>query len=173
MLNMNKILQHIWNEIMAENTEEAKPVFDNENPIRSTGHMRTWYTSKPCEWTQKSHISHVVIDSTWEATEAYIFDKSPIVTSYAKNDHIGFTILYNYQGVIHKFYPDFIIRLSNDNYLVLETKGQDSEKEKTKRAYLAEWIKAVNSQGGFGQWFSEVSFHPSDIEGILKKYCSG
>lgn len=170
MLNMNKIVQHIWNLIRAENTEEVKPVFDSEYPIRSTGHMRTWYTSKPCEWTQKSHINHVVIDSTWEASEAYVFDKNQLVQSFVKNDHLGFTIHYNYQGIIRKYYPDFIIKMSNGKHLVLEIKGQDDERNRTKRAYLKEWTNAVNTHGGFGEWHSDVSFHPSDIEGIIKKY---
>jgi type III restriction enzyme len=171
MLNMNKIIQHIWNLIRAENTVELVPVFDNENPIRSTNHMRSWSTSKPNEWTQKSHISHVVFDSTWEASEAFEFDRNPKVKSFVKNDHLGFTILYNYQGVIRKYYPDFIIKLSNGEYLILETKGQDDHREKTKRVFLDEWVKAVNSQGGFGKWNWDVSFHPSDIEGIISKFC--
>ena len=170
MLNMNKIVQHIWNLIRAENTEEFKPVFDSEYPIRSTGHMKAWSTSKPCEWTQKSHINFVVIDSTWEATEAYVFDKNKLVQSFVKNDHLGFSIYYNYQGIIRKYYPDYIIKMSNGKNLVLEIKGQDNERNRTKRAYLKEWTKAVNTQGGFGEWHSDVSFHPSDIEGIIKKY---
>ena len=168
MLNMNKIVQHIWNAIREENTETLAPVFDSENPIRSTSQMRTWYTSKPCAWTQKSHINHVVVDSTWEATEAYLFDKSPLVKSYVKNDHLGFVIHYSHQGVIRKYFPDFIVKLSNDEFLVLETKGQETDMDKTKRVFLNEWIKAVNTQGGFGKWHAAVSFHPSDIESIIK-----
>ena len=167
---MNKIVQHIWDLIRAENTEELVPVFDSENPIRSTRKMRTWYTSKPCEWTQKSHISHVVVDSTWEASEAYAFDKNTLVESYVKNDHLGFAILYNYQGIIRKYYPDFIIKLKNGHHLILETKGQDNARNRTKRAYLKEWVRAVNSHGGFGGWDADVSFHPSDIGGIITKY---
>lgn len=170
LLNMNKIVQHIWDLIRAENTEELVPIFDSENPIRSTWKMRTWYTSKPCEWTQKSHISHVVFDSTWEASEAYAFDKNMLVESYVKNDHLGFTIHYNYQGVIRKYYPDFIIKLTNGHHLILETKGQDNARDRTKRAYLKEWVKSVNSHGGFGRWDADVSFHPSDIDGIIMKY---
>ncbi|MDT7828859.1 DEAD/DEAH box helicase family protein [Pricia sp. S334] len=169
ILNMNKIVQHIWSEIRAVNTEKLTPIFDKERPIRSTTDVRTWYTSKPCEWTKKSHISHSVYDSGWEANEAYFFDKSDLVESFVKNDHLGFTILYNHKGVIRKFYPDFILRLANGDYMVLETKGFDSQQNQTKREYLDEWIKAVNNQGGFGEWHWDVSFHPSDIEGLLKK----
>ncbi len=169
ILNMNKIVQHIWTAIRSENTEKLTPVFDKEKPIRSTEDVRTWYTSKPCEWTEKSHISHCVYDSGWEASEAYFFDKSDLVESFVKNDHLGFTILYNHKGVIRKFYPDFILKLVNGDYLVLETKGVDSQQNQTKREYLNEWINAVNNHGGFGKWHWDVSFHPSDIEGLIKK----
>jgi len=54
ILNMNKIIQHIWSEIRAANTEKLTPVFDKEDPIRSTSGVRTWFTSKPCEWAEKS-----------------------------------------------------------------------------------------------------------------------
>ena len=172
ILNMNKIIQHIWSEIRVENTEKLTPVFDKENPIRSTSGVRTWFTSKPCEWIEKSHISHCVYDSGWEAAEAYFLEKSDLVTSFVKNDHLGFTILYNHKGVIRKYYPDFIIRLANGEYMILETKGKDSQQNQTKREYLNEWITAVNEQGGFGKWHWDVSFEPSDIESKVKNSIS-
>jgi type III restriction enzyme len=170
ILNMNKIVQHIWTAIRSENTEKLTPVFDTEKPIRSTEDVRTWYTSKPCEWVEKSHISHCVYDSGWEASEAYFFDKSDLIESFVKNDHLGFTILYNYKGVIRKFYPDFILRLVNGDYIVLETKGVDNQQNQAKREYLDAWVNAVNNHGGFGKWYWDVSFHPSDIEGLIKQY---
>lgn len=170
ILNMNKIIQHIWMQIRAENTEKLTAVFDKERPIRTTGDMRTWYTSKPCEWIDKSHISHCVYDSGWEASESYFLEKSEHVKSFVKNDHLGFFILYNFNGVIRKYYPDFLIRLANDEYLILETKGVDSQQNKTKRDFLNEWVNAVNTQGGFGKWHWDVSFHPSDMEGKIKKF---
>ena len=131
--------------------------------------MRTWYTIKPCEWTEKSHISHCVYDSGWEAAEAYFLDKSELVNSFVKNDHLGFSIIYNHNGVIRKYYPDFFIKLANGEHLILEVKGKDSPQNQTKREYLNEWVKAVNEQGGFGKWNWGVSFEPSDIESKLKK----
>ena len=87
-----------------------------------------------------------------------------------KNDHLGFEILYVFNGVVKKFRPDFIIRLANGKMLVLEIKGQDTQQDKSKRSFLDEWCKAVNSQGGFGVWEWDVSFDPEDLKGILAKH---
>src|SRR3989338_7743325 len=75
-LNMNKIVQHVFEAIRFENTESIEPVFDTERPIRSTSNVQTWYTGKPCEYTKKSHINLCVFDSTWEASEAFEFDRN-------------------------------------------------------------------------------------------------
>ena len=53
--------------------------------------------------------------------------------------------------------------------LVLETKGQDTEQDRTKRRFLKEWMRAVNEHGGFGRWRADVSRSPGEIEGILEK----
>jgi len=167
-LNMNKVVQHIADAIRHDNVETLEPVFDRDNPIRSTGDMRTWYTSKPCEYTKKSHINFCVFDSTWEATEAFQLDLNNSVAAWAKNDHLGFEILYTFKGVVKKYRPDFLIKLKTGNFLVLETKGQDTQQDKTKRAFLDEWVRAVNSKGGFGNWSWAVSHSPSDLPDILQ-----
>lgn len=166
-LSMQTVVQHIWQAIRKENAKFISPVFDRERPIRSTGEMRTWYTAKPCERTQRSHINVCVFDSTWEATEAFELDRNENVESWVKNDHLGFDILYIFEGIVKKYRPDFIIRLTNGTHLVLETKGQDTHQDKTKRQFLKEWIDAVNDHGGFGRWASAVSFDTGDIRGIV------
>ncbi len=138
MLNMGKIVQHLWGYIKHENTVKLVPVFDRDKPIRSTGDMPIWYTGKPCEVTKKSHISHCVYDSAWEAAEAFQIEGNDNVQAWAKNDHLGFEITYLHEGVAHKYRPDFFIRFVNGISLILEVKGQDSPKEKSKRAALAE-----------------------------------
>jgi type III restriction enzyme len=170
LLNMNKIVQHIFNAIRFENTQELVPIFDKEKSLKSTANMMTWYTTKPAEITKKSHISHVVCDSTWEASEAFELDRNENVNSWAKNDHLGFVITYVYRGVIHKFYPDFIIKLSNGKTLILEVKGKDDQQNKTKREYLKEWVNAVNSDRRFGKWSWDVSFRTSDIKDIINRH---
>ena len=166
-LNMKKVVQHIWEQIRFENTETVEAVFDADHPIRSTGDMHTWYTGKPNEHGQKSHINFTVFDSRWEASEAFELDRSPNVAAWVKNDHLGFEISYVFDGVVHKYRPDFIIKLINGTFLVLETKGQGTQKDRTKREFLNEWILAVNTRGGFGKWKWSVSTHPKDVEAII------
>jgi len=166
-LNMNKVVQHIADAIRHDNVETLEPVFDRDYPIRSTEYMRTWYTSRPCENTKKSHINFCVFDSTWEACEAFQLDRNEKVKAWVKNDHLGYEILYTFKGVVRKYRPDFIVQLKTGKFLVLEVKGRDSQEDKTKRAFLDEWVKAVNQQGGFGQWSCAVSYSPSDIPDII------
>jgi len=169
LLNMNKIVQHIFNAIRFENTQQLVPVFNKEKPLKSTSDMVTWYSTRPAELTNHSHISHVVLDSTWEGSEAFQIDADKSVLAWVKNDHLGFVINYVFRGVFHKFYPDFLIKLSNGKMLILEVKGKDDQQQRTKRDFLNEWIKAMNSDGRFGKWAWAVSFRTSDIKDILRK----
>jgi type III restriction enzyme len=61
-----------------------------------------------------------------------------------KNDHLGFGVLYVFKGVVHKYRPDFVIRLKTEKVLVTE-------------------------QGGFGNWSWAVSKQPGDVVGILEQ----
>ena len=169
-LNMTKVVQHIWEAIRFENTEKLEPVFDRDHPIRSTGDMGTWYTGKPCEPTVKSHINFCVYDSAWEASESFELDHNPAVAAWAKNDHLGFEVLYVYRGVVRKYRPDFLIRLGSGDMLILEVKGRDSDQDRTKRRFLEEWVNAVNAHGGFGRWSWVVSTTPGDIPDILARH---
>jgi type III restriction enzyme len=169
-LNMTKVVYHIWQAIRFENAETIEPVFDQDHPIRSTGDMSTWYTGRPCEPALKSHINVCVFDSTWEATESFELDRNANVSAWVKNDHLGFEILYVYRGVVRKYRPDFLIRLASGEYLVLETKGRDSEQDQTKRRFLDEWVRAVNAYGGLGRWRWEVSHDPADIQDVLHRH---
>jgi type III restriction enzyme len=171
-LNMNKLVHHIWEAIRFENTAALAPVFDAERPIRGTEDMHPWYTGRPCEATKHSHINFCVFDSKWEASEAFRLERNSRVAAWVKNDHLGFDVLYVFKGVVHKFRPDFLIRLTNGVMLILEVKGQDSQQDQTKREFLAEWVRAVNAHGGFGRWAWDVSRDPADIDGIIEKHAT-
>lgn len=113
---------------------------------------------------------YYAFDSAWEATESYVIEKNPHVTAWAKNDHLGFEILYIFDGVVRKYLPDFLIRLDNRKTLILETKGQETRRDKEKRKALSEWVAAVNSLGEYGEWCNDVSYNIADVEGIIAKY---
>ena len=169
-LNLARIIQHFVIAIKDQNTKLFAPVFDKEKPIRSTSDMPTWYTSRPNEWHEKSHVNYTVFDSTWEANNAKIINKHDAVKAFVKNDHLGFTIKYNFKGVVKNFYPDYLVHLNNGDYLILEVKGQDSDENRAKREYLNLWVSAVNQNGKFGKWHWAVVFNSTEIHDILNKY---
>ncbi len=166
-LNMQRIVQHVFEQIRFTNTNGLEPIFDRGRPIRSTGDMLPWYTGKPVVMASRSHINLCVADSTWEAHAAHELDHNAAVAAWAKNDHLGFEVAYIFGGEFHKFRPDYLIRLTNGVRLVVETKGHFTAKDETKRRYLAEWISAVNEHGGFGKWASGMALKPSDVPKII------
>jgi type III restriction enzyme len=151
-LNMSPIVQHLSDAIIFSNTEEAIPIFSTERPIRSTSDMNAWYTTKPCEPTRKSHINLCVYDSALEASIVTALENSEKVLSWAKNDHLGFEIQYMFEGNIHKYRPDFIIKIDEAQHLIVEVKGEMTERDIVKARYLDEWTSCVNEHGGFGKW---------------------
>ena len=84
-----------------------------------------------------------------------------------KNDHLGFEIVYVFDGVVRKYRPDFLMRLASGVMLVLEVKGQDSPQNQAKRAALDEWARAITQHGGFGTWAWAVSRTPSDVADLV------
>jgi type III restriction enzyme len=118
--------------------------------------MRTWYTTRICEPTRHSQVSHIVVDSGWEKYVADLLEGHDRVAAWAKNDHLGFQVLYLWNGSKRKFIPDFLVRYKSGKTLVLEIKGVDSEQDRAKRVALAQWVAAVNAHGGFGTWASDV-----------------
>ena len=167
-LCMSKVTRHFWQAISYSNTEKMEPVFDS-NPIRSTGDMRPWRTGKPCEPAKRSHINYCVYDSTWEASDAFELDRNEAVAAWVKNDHLGFSVFYVYNGVVKKYLPDFLVRLAWGDLLVLETKGQQSEQDDAKHSYMEDWVKAVNQHGSSGRWLFRVVRQPKEIKGVLEE----
>ncbi len=166
-LNMDTLVGHVSRFVRRQNTEQLQVCFDPDQAIGSTAGMRTWYTTKPCQATTKSHISHAVYDSVWEKAAADLCERQPSISAWAKNDHLDFKVRYLYRGSSRNFVPDYLIRFRTGKTLVLEIKGQDSEQNRAKRAAMDTWIQAVNEQGGFGQWCFAVVFEPAKIWDVV------
>lgn len=169
-LNMDTVVAHVHRFVTEQNVERLAAVFDESRPIGSTAQMRPWLTTKPCQPTRHSQISHAVHDSVWEKAVVDICEKKKFVAAWAKNDHLDFTVRYLWKGSTRNFVTDYLIRFTNGKTLVLEVKGQDSEQNKAKRAAMQTWVKTINEQGGFGQWCFDVVFDPAKIMDVISSH---
>jgi type III restriction enzyme len=159
-------------------------VLDPYNPSGSTRHVN-FITSKSCWKTgaqpPKSHISHVVLDSSWEEGLALTLERHPRVIAYAKNQALGFEIPYLDGGATRRYVPDFLVRLDAGGEplnLVLEMKGQRDEADKAKAQTVREmWVKGVNALGGYGRWafaeFTDPYTTEDEFKALVTKLIDG
>ena len=97
-----------------------------------------------------------------------MIDEHPDVVGWAKNDHLSFEVAYVHDGIVRKYRPDFLVRLTHGTNLVLEVKRRDSAEALSKQRALEEWTRAVNADGRFGRWESAVSRHRADVAEIIR-----
>lgn len=68
------------------------PVLNRSQPIGDTSRV-SFKTVRPCIPTRKSHIDQVVADTdTWEQAATFRLEQSPVVASYARNDHLELSV---------------------------------------------------------------------------------
>ncbi|MEM3467113.1 MAG: hypothetical protein QW566_11640, partial [Candidatus Jordarchaeales archaeon] len=151
------------------------PVIERFRPIGSTSEV-LFRTVRPAVGTKKSHISHVVLDAPrWEHSIAYQLEQIPEVISYARNDHLDFTIPYEWQGARHEYRPDYIVRLQGQDpaliTVVLEIKGFESEQDRQKETAARRWVRAVNHHGEFGHWEFLICKEPGKLKELLLNVC--
>ncbi len=148
------------------------PVIERFRPIGSTAEV-LFRTVRPTVGTTKSHISHVVLDAPkWEHSVAFQLERMPEVIAYARNDHLDFTIPYEWEGVRHEYRPDYLLRLrrpgDGELKVVLEVKGFETEHDRQKEAAARRWVRAVNHHGEVGQWHFAVCRDPAKIQLVLR-----
>jgi type III restriction enzyme len=147
------------------------PILNRYKPIGTTAEV-DFKTTKPCFATAMSHINQVVADTQqWEQCAAFRLESAArrgIVVCYAKNDHLGLMIPYEYYGVAHNYEPDFLVKLTNDVTLLLEVKGFEDNQTKAKHDSARRWISAVNNWGKLGTWDLHVCRNPQMLEKELE-----
>jgi type III restriction enzyme len=124
------VIDLIANGIVKSTGDErpARAVLDPYLPTGSTASVN-FQTTRAVYATdhRKSHVSHVVLDSEWEAELARVLEAHPRVVSYAKNQGVQFEVPYRIGRVARRYTPDFLVRLDIGGReivtLVLETKG--------------------------------------------------
>jgi len=143
------------------------PRLERYRPIGSTEEV-DFHTSRPCRTTERSHVSHVVLDTaTWEASAAFHLEASPLVASYVRNDHLDFVIPYEFLGQPRVYVPDFLVKLTNGITLVLEVKGYEDEEDREKHTAAHRWVDAVNNWGELGRWEFGVCREPGEVRRLL------
>ncbi len=136
------------------------PLLNRYKPIGSTAEV-DFKTTRQCQGTMKSHLNQIVLDTaTWERSAAFRLEQSPVVSCYARNEHLECAIPYEYLGVSHSYLPDFLVRLTNDVTLVLEIKGYEDDQDRAKHQAAQRWVSAVNHWGQLGLWRFHVCRDP-------------
>jgi type III restriction enzyme len=174
-----KIYQAIVTSTSGEKT--LLPILRPYDRIGSTRYVdfdtaREVYRTRP----DKCHISHVVLDSGWEAKLAETLEEMDEVTCYAKNFQLGFTIPYTFDGEERQYMPDYLIRMEDGHgkddllNLLLEVSGE-SRKDKAAKVATARnlWVPAVNNHGGLGRWAFIEIVDPWDAKNTIQAFLHG
>lgn len=144
------------------------PRYESARPRGSTAEVDFW-TSKKVREAIHSHVNFVVMDTIrWEESATYYIDNHTRTEAFVKNQGLGFAIPYLYNGQIHDYLPDFLIRLAGDagTTLILEIKGHD-ELAQVKAAAAQRWVDAVNADGAFGKWDYAIAYNPNDVPRLI------
>lgn len=155
--------EKIQHAIVTANLAEQKggrkllPVFSGRSFRGSTAGV-DFLTTRPVFATAKSHLNYVVADTeVWEQAVAKRLEEMDEVISYAKNYKLHFAIPYERNGVMHLYFPDYIVRARRPDggiiNLIIEVTGEKDQKKVAKVKTTTDlWVPSVNNHGGFGTW---------------------
>ncbi|MFA7374253.1 MAG: DEAD/DEAH box helicase family protein [Methanothrix soehngenii] len=95
---------------------------------------------------KKSPFNRIVGDSPFELQFAAFLEKCDDVISYAKIYlAVGYKLDYvNAEGDISTYYPDFLVKVSDREKFVVETKGQEDLGVPLKMQRLKQWCEDIN-----------------------------
>lgn len=169
----------IYRAIVRGTATSEKRLVPRLMPYDSTGTTEgvDFFTTKTV-WTthpSKCQINYVVADSGWEITLAQTLEDMPEVMRYVKNQALGFSIPYTFNGIPRSYIPDFIAVIDDGGgaekplNLIIEVTGARGPEKAAKVATAQDlWIPAVNNHAGFGRWaFLEVQ-DPYDAKRLIR-----
>ncbi len=129
---------------------------------------------------KKSVFNRVIGDSRFELQFASFLEDCRDVVSYAKNYlAVHFKLDYvNADGDISNYYPDFLVKLSDDRIVVVETKGQEDLDVSPKMQRLRQWcedVMVIQSNTNYDFVYVDQEnfekFTPKSFEDLLKGFC--
>jgi type III restriction enzyme len=164
----DRAAEHIYQSIVHSTAGEAtlRPILRPYDTLGSTRYVdfdtaRDVYATDPT----KCHVSHVVLDSSWEAKMAQALEEMDEVVRYVKNHGLGFTIPYTMDGQERQYIPDYILHIDDGHgqddllNLIVEVSGEARVDKAAKVATARNlWMPAINHHGGYGRWaFIEIT----------------
>jgi len=169
-LYAKRVIERIRDRIEPDDVHGEPPLMPVLNRYKQFGSTEDvdFKTTKPCFATSMSHINQVVADTQqWEQSAAFRLEMAArrgLVKSYAKNDRLGLTIQYDYLDIEHAYTPDYVVQLTNSVMVLLEIKGEEDNRDKSKHDAARRWISAVNNWGQLGRWGLHVGRNPQTLE---------
>jgi len=163
---------------------EAKILLPVPRPYETIGSTRyvDFDTAREVYRTaeNKCQVSHVVLDSGWEAKMAEVLEELDEVRCYVKNYQLGFSIPYTFNGEEKQYLPDYLLRVVDGHgtddllNLIVEVSGE-ARKDKAAKVAAARnlWIPAVNNHGGWGRWAFIEIVDPWDAMNTLRAFLKG
>jgi type III restriction enzyme len=99
--------------------------------------------SKTIYEAKKTVFNYVACDNSFERDFAKFLDHAEDVTAFAKlTEQFGFCIEYTDKlANIRHYYPDFVIKLSNDEHWIVETKGREDVEVALKDDAARNWCE--------------------------------
>ncbi|WP_409349974.1 BPTD_3080 family restriction endonuclease [Rathayibacter soli] len=178
-----KAAETVYNAIIRREAHEARrprlrPMLRQFDPVGSTDSV-LFDTRKQCVEVENSHVNRVTLDgkdgNSWEEKVAKVCDSLAFdgkITSFVKNDQLGFLIPYVHNGRSHSYVPDFLLRLPQQPHedfvrtLIVEVSGSQKSPGPTKekaRTARDSWCVAVNNHRGFGRW-GYIEMHRAEVD---------
>lgn len=96
---------------------------------------------------KRSVFNRIIGDSDFELQFAAFLDDCDDIISFAKNYlAVHFNVEYkNAEGDISNYYPDFLVKKSEKEIFIIETKGLEDVDVAPKLERLAQWCKDINA----------------------------
>jgi type III restriction enzyme len=154
------------------------PVLNSFRPNLTSADAE-YTTRRPVVPVVKSHLNASMWQGTWEESAIAALEKSPLVTCFLPSPaRVGLRIPYEYADAPHHYEPDFIVKLKDGAFLLLEIKGGKGEIHApdlvlAKNAAAKKWVAAVNNHKGYGRWLFSICRDLASLPGILEAALHG
>lgn len=121
------------------------------------------------------------VDNNLEARFAAFLDRATDVAAWAKlTMNSRFALEYiSKEGALRYYYPDFVVRLTDDSCLIVETKGQEDPDVAFKDRRARRWCQDATRLAGRDWHYEKVAQHVfdaytgADIDGLRRTIAAG